>query len=800
MQPSANIEGSIAAVTALMRLSLLALLLLTSSLSARTTLETIMQDPDWIGPSVERPYLSVDGTTAHFELKRAGSTLRDAYRASVTGGTVEAVSAAQQALIDGPDPKLNAQASHAVFVRSGDVFVRDLQTRTLRQLTRTPEIESAADFLSDGRVRFRADAQWFIADLNSGAIGPVATLKFERDPLKTDDSRLEKKEMEFIATLRYEREQVQAARLRELSDAQADPSRPTPAVYLGEDDQLVDSILAPDGAHLLVVTQAKGELSPGTADKMPHYVSASAYVEIEDVRTLVGEDQPAPQRLRLIDLKTLKIKSIKPASLQGMNDDPLAQLRAKNAKHKPAEKHKKPRSITLLGAEFSPDGKQLAVQLRAIDNKDRWLATVDFSSGALALQERLTDPAWINWNFNDFGWLNDSQTLWLLSEQSNYSQLYLKPLNGKLKALTRGGFEIREPKLARDGRHMYFVANRINPTRYEIYRVRTLGGDIEPLTDLGGVNAFTLSLDEKSLLITHSKSWLPPQLKFQPIGGAPIALSNTVSPEFSKVDWQQPEIVHIPSTHFKGDFLNKLYVPAKAQASGLRAAVIFVHGAGYTQDVHEGWPYYFREQMFHHLLAERGVVVLVPDYRASEGYGRDFRTAIYRQMGTPELEDLKDSVDWLVANQQVDRSRIGVYGGSYGGFLTLMALFKAPDLFAAGAALRPVTDWAHYNHEYTANILNSPDVDPEAYRISSPIEWAQGLKKPLLISHGMLDDNVFFKDSVRLSQRLIELKKENWELAAYPLERHGYQYADAWLDQYRRIYKLFERELGIPRS
>jgi len=194
------------------------------------------------------------------------------------------------------------------------------------------------------------------------------------------------------------------------------------------------------------------------------------------------------------------------------------------------------------------------------------------------------------------------------------------------------------------------------------------------------------------------------------------------------------------------------------------------------------------------------VVVLVPDYRASEGYGRDFRTAIYRQMGTPELEDLKDSVDWLVANQQVDRSRIGVYGGSYGGFLTLMALFKAPDLFAAGAALRPVTDWAHYNHEYTANILNSPDVDPEAYRISSPIEWAQGLKKPLLISHGMLDDNVFFKDSVRLSQRLIELKKENWELAAYPLERHGYQYADAWLDQYRRIYKLFERELGIPRS
>jgi dipeptidyl aminopeptidase/acylaminoacyl peptidase len=184
------------------------------------------------------------------------------------------------------------------------------------------------------------------------------------------------------------------------------------------------------------------------------------------------------------------------------------------------------------------------------------------------------------------------------------------------------------------------------------------------------------------------------------------------------------------------------------------------------------------------------------DYRASAGYGRDWRTAIYRQMGTPELEDLHDGVAWMVANHNVDSKRVGVYGGSYGGFLTLMALFRKPDLFACGAALRPVTDWAHYNHGYTGNILNVPEIDPEAYAASSPIEFAEGLTRPLLICHGMQDDNVLFQDSVRLVQRLIELKKEDWELAVYPVEPHAFREPVSWLDEYRRIFRLFEIHLA----
>ena len=208
-----------------------------------------------------------------------------------------------------------------------------------------------------------------------------------------------------------------------------------------------------------------------------------------------------------------------------------------------------------------------------------------------------------------------------------------------------------------------------------------------------------------------------------------------------------------------------------------------------------GWSGYFREYMFHSMLVQQGYVVLDMDYRASAGYGRDWRTAIYRQMGAPEVQDLRDGVNWLVDNANVDRERIGTYGGSYGGFLTFMSMFTAPDLFAAGAALRPVTDWAHYNTPYTANILNTPDIDPIAYERSSPIYFADGLEKPLLINAPMVDDNVFFHDTVRLVQRLIELEKEDFETAIYPVEPHGFVQPSSWLDEYRRIYKLFEENL-----
>ncbi|MFT4032362.1 MAG: prolyl oligopeptidase family serine peptidase, partial [Siphonobacter sp.] len=225
------------------------------------------------------------------------------------------------------------------------------------------------------------------------------------------------------------------------------------------------------------------------------------------------------------------------------------------------------------------------------------------------------------------------------------------------------------------------------------------------------------------------------------------------------------------------------------------AAVIFVHGAGYLQNAHKWWSSYYHEYLFHNLLVDKGYTVLDIDYRGSAGYGRDWRTGIYRFMGGKDLDDHVDAAKYLVEKQGIGAKRIGMYGGSYGGFMTLMALFTKPGVFAAGAALRPVTDWAAYNHGYTANILNEPQTDSLAYRRSSPIYHAAGLQDHLLICHGMVDVNVHFQDAVRLSQRLIELRKENWELAPYPMEDHGFVEPTSWMDEYKRILKLFETNL-----
>ncbi|RRU02639.1 S9 family peptidase, partial [Stenotrophomonas sp. 278] len=448
------------------------------------------------------------------------------------------------------------------------------------------------------------------------------------------------------------------------------------------------------------------------------------------------------------------------------------------------------------GVRWSADGQQAAIMLRANDNKDRWIASVNPASGKLENRHRLTDAAWINWGFNDFGWSSDNRTLWLLSEESGYSHLYTQQGTAKPQALTGGKWETSMPVPSADGRGFYFLCNQQAPGDYEVCAVDTASRQVRELTNLNGVEDFSLSPDGNQLLVRYSGAYLPAQLAVVPTtGGQAKVLTDTRSAEFKAREWIQPKLVQVPSKHGAGVVWAKYYGPEKLEPGRKYPIAMFVHGAGYLQNVHQRYPAYFREQMFHNLLVQKGYVVLDMDYRGSEGYGRDWRTAIYRNMGHPELEDYQDGLEWLVANQQGDRDHAGIYGGSYGGFMTFMALFRAPGTFKAGAALRPVVDWHQYNHGYTSNILNTPDIDPEAYRKSSPIEYAEGLQDNLLIAHGMMDDNVFFQDSVNLTQKLIELHKDNWSIAPYPLERHGYVRADSWLDQYKRILKLFETTL-----
>ena len=776
-----------------MRIAPLLAALLLTSLSAVAaepiTLTQAMADPDWIGPPVEEAWWRWDSQAAQYLLKRDAASIRDRWQVGIDGGTPTLLDGAALADLDSSDAVFDVAATRTAFVRNGDVFVRDLRSGALTQLTRTTDSESRPQWSRDGGLVWRVGDAWFRWDGRS--VVQAALLKAEDAPdkaPKVDDLR--DRQLRLIDTLRDDRVRREAAREQDEAWRAADKTRGPAPTYLGKDVDIADSALSPDGRWLLVATTEKGA-DTGTEGKLPKYVTESGYEEFEAARGRVGRNNPLPHKLWLAEAATGKLRELAFDPLPGIKDDPLAALR--KAAGKPPLKGN--RTLQVSALQWTSDGRNAAAMIRAIDNKDRWIASIDLANASLRSRNRLHDDAWINWGFNDFGWLPDNKTLWYLSEESGYSHLYT--LDGTTRTqLTDGRWETSEVQPARDGSAFYFLCNRAQPGDYEVCRVSASGGEVNEVTALDGVESFSLSPNGTKLLLRHSSAYVPPQLAVvDAAGGAARELTDTRAATYKARTWIAPRIVQVPSKHGAGTISGKLYTPAAMEAGHKYPIVMFVHGAGYLQNVSARYPNYFREQMFHNLLVQQGYIVLDLDYRASEGYGRDWRTAIYRWMGKPELEDYLDGLDWLVDNQQGDRGHAGIYGGSYGGFMTYVALFKQPGVFKAGAALRPVSDWSQYNHEYTSNILNTPELDPEAYKRSSPLEYANGLQDNLLIAHGMIDDNVFFKDSVMLTQKLIELRKDKWEIAPYPLERHSFVHPDSWYDEYRRIDELFERTL-----
>jgi len=772
------------------------------------TLEQIMADPDWLGNAPENSYWGTDSGTVYYQKKRQGSKLRDLFAIASDNGSTRQVPESEWSQRFHSSIVQNLAGDRRAYVYADDIYIADISGT--RQITRTSAVESAPMFMVDGqRVAFMRDDQMFVHDPGSGLTEQMTDFRFEKDPNKDEDFDVLKTHQQRIySELQKNERDKEEARLRKETLFEVDEGLPAAPIYMGDDLESQRQAMSPTGRWSLIVLQDK-EFKAGKVGDMPNFVTDSGYVKNKEVRKRVGRSGFANQSAWLIDLESGERHELDLSELPGMEDDPLEDLR-KGAieifvtegedREKVEERLKAPetRGVQIRTPKWSPDGMQLLLYIRANDNKDRWIATVDLDEKKVRSQHRISDEAWVNSRHTAHGWLNDNRTLWFMSEDHGYLGIYTKSTDQRRsKALVAGEHVVFDAELGPSGRYIYYRANVENPGIYEIWRVDVDSSDAEQMTNMGGVNSVTVSPDESRLLITHSETNRHQELfvqENQP-GAAARRLTDTMSEEFKAVPWIEPDIVAIPSSHSDQPIYTKIYLPDNHDPEQSYPAVMFVHGAGYTQNSHMGWPYYFREGMFHNMLTQHGYIVIDMDYRASQGYGRDWRTAIYRRMGHPELEDFQDGVDYIVGNYGVDRTRIGVYGGSYGGFMTCIAMFRAPGLFKAGAGLRPVTDWSHYNHNYTANILNTPDIDPEAYRQSSPIEFAEGLRDPLLLASGMQDDNVFFQDTVLLVQRLIELRKENFEIAIYPLDPHGFIHPDSWLDEYRRIYKLFEANL-----
>lgn len=773
------------------------------------TMEQIMSDPDWMGTNPSNPYWSSDSSNVFYSRKQLGTPINDLWQLDPElEGNGSKVPLSEFHLTSYRKAVYSQDKKSMAWLFRGNLFVKNLDTLQTKQLTRGSLSAAQVMFLNDGRVAFKSENKFIAIDINSGFSSVLVSWEFDKAPKanKKPKDYLAEQQIDLIEYVQVKRKNRvykfnhQQALLQQNSSIEARP------FYLPEKQRTVEASLSPNG-QWAIVSVRKDLPSRTDEDIMPDYIGEDGRIKTQNVRRRVADAKSSGQTLWLFDLQNGSKKKLSFQALPGYNEDVLAEVKRENAKAKGEDyqTNRLPRDISLMtgwgwsqsAIQWHSTGDNVAIMLESWDNKDRWIATVDFNRKELVSQDRLQDEAWINYRLNDFGWLNKQPVMYFLSERSGYAQLYTKSVDGQRTALTRGDYEISALTLSYNDQYIYFKANKKHPGIYEIYRVALSTGEIEALTDLNGKSDYVLSPDESALILTHSKVTQPPELYHVDFSknNKVKKLTNTTSEAFNSIAWVAPKIVPVKSSHTIDPIYSRVYLPANFEQGEKRRAVVFSHGAGYLQNSHLGWSGYFREFMFHSLLVQQGYVVMDMDYRASAGYGRDWRTAIYRQMGTPEIEDLQDGVDWLVENANVDRSRIGTYGGSYGGFMTFMALFKQPELFQAGAALRPVSDWAHYNHGYTSNILNSPDVDPIAYERSSPIYFAEGLNKPLLINAPMIDNNVFFVDVVRLVQRLIELEKTDFETAIYPVESHGFVQPSSWLDEYRRIYKLFEQNL-----
>jgi dipeptidyl aminopeptidase/acylaminoacyl peptidase len=761
------------------------------------SVDYIMRDPKWMGTFPSSHSWSEDSKSIYFRYNLEQDPSDSLYK-------IELSSPSKISKVHWPEEKslrkelstFNADQSLRLYRENKTIYLQDLKKGNATGLFEWYEPLSNLQFLANPNlISFSSGSNFYTYDRTTGKITKITSIVNGAKPAGTPASAtakasfLESENLTLLIVVRERKEAQQKS--REYREAIRQKSQDF--TFFTEGKNLTNLQLSPD-ARFVTFSVFSPVTNKNT--KVPDYTAASGYTEDLNTRPKVGT-QPNKVEIGIYDLERDTVYYIKTANLPGIKDLPDY---VKDYPEKTWEE--KVRDLTLSSPYFSPDGKRAIIQARSFDNKDRWIAEVILETGELKTLDRQRDEAWIGgpgigWAFGGgiFGWLPDSKHIYFQSEATGYSHLYLLDVtSGEKKALTSGYYEVFDPFLSKDKKSWYLTTSEVDPGERHFYRMPVMGGKMEKLTSMTGDNAVVLSPDEKKLAILHSYSNVPTELYIQDnkVGAAPQKLTSGQTEEFKAYAWKDPQIVRFAAQD-GAQVPARLYLPEPSKKNG--AAVIFVHGAGYLQNVHKWWSTYFREYMFHNLLTDLGYTVLDIDYRASAGYGRDWRTGIYRHMGGKDLSDHVDGAKYLIAQQGVDAGKIGIYGGSYGGFITLMALFNHGDLFKSGAALRSVTDWAHYNHGYTANILNTPEEDPIAYRRSSPIYFAEGLKGNLLIAHGMLDVNVHFQDVVRLAQRLIELKKDNWEMAVYPVEDHGFVEPSSWADEYKRILKLFNTTL-----
>ncbi|QNH15238.1 S9 family peptidase [Xanthomonas sp. SS] len=443
------------------------------------------------------------------------------------------------------------------------------------------------------------------------------------------------------------------------------------------------------------------------------------------------------------------------------------------------------------------DAQRLTFQRQSRDQKKLELIEATLAGGKQRVLVTETSKTWVPLN-HDLHFLKDGRFVWG-SERSGYEHLYLASEDGrKLVPLTHGDWIVDELLAVDEGAgKVYFSATKESPTQTQLYTVPLAGGAIEKLSKPNGTHAASFAKNASVYVDSWSNTTTPPQIELFRANGEKIAtllvndLADPQHPYAKYRDAQRPlEFGSLTAADGKTPLHYRLTKPADFDPAKRYPVVVYVYGGPAAQTVLDGWPAR-GDALFDQYLAQHGYVVFSVDNRGTPRRGRDFGGALYQRQGTVEVDDQLRGVAWLKAQPWVDAARIGVYGWSNGGYMTLMLLAKHSEAYACGVAGAPVTDWGLYDSHYTERYMNLPAANPDGYRDGRVAAHLDGLNSPLLLIHGMADDNVLFTNSTSLMSEL-QKRGKLFELMTYPGAKHGLSGSNA-LHRYRTTETFLAR-------
>ncbi len=466
--------------------------------------------------------------------------------------------------------------------------------------------------------------------------------------------------------------------------------------------------------------------------------------------------------------------------------------------------------IYLARVNWFPDGGSLAAQRQSRDQKTLTLLRINARSGAAT--ELLTEKSdtWVDLH-DELTLLEQTPRFIWQSRRSGNRHLYLYGNDGKLiRALTEGNWDVvGEGDRAirgvdeRSGR-VYFMANKESPLERQLYYTPLNEGtrELHRVTQSSGWHAATMSKDAKVFLDTFSTPEVPPSLTLRSSAGESLAVlvENEVKGDHPYAPFMSEHV----ATEFgtltarDGQTLNyQLLKPRNLQPGKRYPVVVDVYGGPGVQRVRRAWGGYPRsnEGFFRQFLVQHGYIVFTLDNRGSGFRSVRFETALYQRMGSVEVEDQVAGAHYLKTLPFVDPARIGVFGWSYGGYMALMCMMQAPKEFAAGVAGAPVTDWSLYDTHYTEQFMSTPQANEAGYKAGNVLTYASKLDAPLLVMHGMADDNVLFTHSTALFKTLQDLNKP-FDMMTYPGSKHALlRFASTGPHGYETVVRFFEAHL-----